>query len=143
MLMTGPGDDLEVVLGRGDMFTPPMLRPPTMTPPIAPTMTPPIGRGREMTPLQQQRRRDTNRLRMQRHRSNPANAAAVAREREENRQQMRADRARKRAEKTEVAAELLLEKVHDASGSVITANSMRLRTLPDGPERLRAAAAAA
>ena len=34
-----------------------------------------------------------------------------------------------------MAAELLLEKVHDASGSVITANSMRLRTLPDGPER--------
>ena len=59
----------------------------------------------------------------------------VAAATEADKERKRKLRASSRAERTEVAASMLLERVHDASGSVITANSMRLRTLPDGPAR--------
>ena len=127
----GPEGGLEDFLGGGDMLTPPPALAAREQPPPLPRARPRARQKRVRTPLQQQANQEITR----RLRADPAYAAEVARQREENSQRMAADRARKRAEKTEVAADLLLEKVHDASGSVITANSMRLRTLPDGPER--------
>ena len=87
-----------------------------------------------MTPIQLQRKRENDRKRQVERRLHLTAAEAEA-EKEEAKKRMRELRAQSRAECTEDAAGALLERVHDASGSVITANSMRLRTLADGPDR--------
>ena len=104
---------------------------------------------READRLRQQQRRADEAARaadqryQQQRRADEAVRAAERAADQRYRQQRRADEAaraaeqqrarelreRKRAEKTEVAEEILLEKVHDASGSVITANSARLAPL--------------
>ena len=65
-------------------------------------------------------------------------ARRTAEQREHN---ARMDRERRRAAATarrDDAVDKTLEWLHDASGSTITANSRRLRTLGDGDERARA-----
>ena len=102
------------------------------------TPSPPLvrrRRSRSLSPQQQQRKRDYDRERNRRHRADPEHAAVVAAATEADKERKRKLRASSRAERTEVAASMLLERVHDASGSVITANSMRLPTLLDGPAR--------
>jgi hypothetical protein len=45
------------------------------------------------------------------------------------------ERARRASDEHEQAVHKALEEIHAASGASITANSMRLGTLPDGPDR--------
>ena len=74
--------------------------------------------------------KEADRVRHQQWRSDPANAEAVAAEAEADRRRKEEMRAQIREEKTDGSVEReLLVKLHNASGSVIQANSMRLAPL--------------
>jgi hypothetical protein len=121
------GERLDELLANEETATPP---------PAGAGTTPPPLRRRVRTLSPTQRVRQSYLRREQRH--DPARAEQNARIAQQDLARRRAKRAAVAAERRTLAADTLLERTLDASGSVITANSMRLRTLPAGPAREKA-----
>ena len=65
----------------------------------------------------------------------PSSSGRTPAQHEHNAAQARLRRQRAAADRDDDKENKIREALHDASGSTITANSRRLRTLPEGPER--------